>query len=61
METTLNVQFSKEKETKGTWRFKEDTEPGERGIVGSIYVLKSELEKLGNPQSILVMITAIAP
>jgi hypothetical protein len=61
VETTINVQFTKEKETKNAWRFAEDVESGrERGVVGTIYVLKSDLESLGNPNSIVVTITALS-
>jgi len=58
---SIVVQFTKDKETKGTWRFSEDVEEGrERGVVGSIYVLKSDLERLGDPNSIVVTITPVA-
>lgn len=61
MVDTLHIEFSKEKETKNAVRFAEDVEEGrERGIVGTIYVLKSDLEALGNPTSILVTITPLA-
>lgn len=60
MADTLVIEFTKEKETKNAVRFKEVLEAGvDRGIVGSIYVLKSNLEDLGNPERIAVTITAV--
>lgn len=57
---SIVVQFSKEKDTPGTRKFKEDVEAGrERGVVGSIYVLKPDLEKIGNPSTIVVTITPL--
>lgn len=45
----LTVEFSEsDRETKNAFRFKEDLPKGkERGDIGSIYVLKSALEKFG--------------
>ena len=57
MHPEIKLTFEKEKETTGTWRYKEVTKPGERGVVGSIYVLKSSLETLGNPDRIQVTIS----
>ena len=55
---SLNVSFTKEKETKNAVRFQEQVEEGrDRGVVGSIYVLKKDLEELGNPNAIIVTIT----
>lgn len=60
MTDSINVSFETEKETKNAIRFTEVLEDGrERGIVGSLYVLKSELEELGNPSNIIVTITAV--
>lgn len=58
MANSLNVQFTKEKETKNAVRFKEVTDR-ERGVVGTIYVLKTDLESLGNPDEIIVTITPV--
>ena len=52
----IELTFEVEKVTPGTKRFKEVTEPGERGVVGSIYVLKADLEKIGDPERIKVVI-----
>ena len=52
----IELTFEKDKETSGTNRFKEITEPGVRGTVGSIYVLKEDLTKIGNPTRIKVTI-----
>ncbi len=55
MEPELTVSFTKEKETKNAWRFKEVTDR-ERGVVGTLYVLKSDLEGLGDPNDITITI-----
>ena len=44
----------KEKETPGTWRYKEDKP--ERPM--TIYLTKEQVSELGNPKSIKVTITA---
>ncbi len=44
----------KEKETPGTWRFKENKE--DRPM--TIYLSKEHVKELGNPKSIKVTITA---
>jgi hypothetical protein len=44
----------KEKETPGTWRFKEDK--SDRPM--EIYLTKAQVGELGNPKSIKVTITA---
>ena len=44
----------KEKETPGTWRFKENKE--DRPM--TIYLSKEQVKKLGSPESIKVTITA---
>ena len=60
MADQLNVQFTREKETKNAVRFQEMVEDGrERGVVGSIYVLKSDLAEIGNPDKLLVTITKL--
>ena len=58
MPDTITLEFTKEKDTKNAVRFAEVTDL-DRGIVGSIYVLKSSLESLGNPTNIVVTITAV--
>jgi len=58
MHPEIRLTFKKDKETKGTWRFAEVlTEGQERGVVGSIYVLKSSLAELGDPETITVVIS----
>lgn len=57
---SLNIEFVKEKETKNAVRFTEVIEAGrERGVVGTIYILKKDLEKLDNPTAIVVTITPL--
>lgn len=53
----LTVLFRKDRETKNTVKFEEVVASGrERGVVGSIYILKSDLEKIGSPIEIMVTI-----
>ncbi len=59
MTDSLQVEFTKEKETKNAVRFTEVLGDRERGVVGTIYVLKTDLESLGNPDEIVVTITAV--
>jgi hypothetical protein len=58
-EGSLIVRFEHEKDTKNAVRFQEVLEAGrERGVVGNIYVLKSDLAMIGNPQKLVVTIDA---
>ena len=50
----MEIILSKEKETPGTWRFKENKE--ERPM--TIYLSKDQVKELGSPESIKVTITA---
>jgi len=50
----MELILSKEKETPGTWRYKEDKP--DRPL--SIYLTKEQVSELGNPTSIKVTITA---
>ncbi len=53
----LTVSFTKEKETKNAWRFKEVLEEDRlRGVVGTLYVMKGDLNRLGNPNDIVITI-----
>ncbi len=53
----LTVSFTKEKETKNAWRFKEVLADGrERGVVGTLYVMKGDLNRLGDPNDITITI-----
>ena len=57
MDTTIEVSFSRKKETPNAVQFQEIVAPGrQRGVCGSIYVLKSDLETLGNPDKITITI-----
>jgi hypothetical protein len=44
----LTLKFVSERETKSTWRFQEQHANSEP-IVGTLYVKKAALAKLGNP------------
>ena len=50
----MEIILTKEKETPGTWRYKENRE--DHPI--TIYLTKEQVKELGNPQSIKMIITA---
>jgi hypothetical protein len=50
----MEIILTKEKETPGTWRFKENKE--DRPM--TIYLSKVQVKELGSPESIKVTITA---
>ena len=50
----MEIILVKEKETPGTWRFKENKEDHQI----TIYLTKEQVKELGNPQSIKITITA---
>jgi hypothetical protein len=50
----MEIILTKEKETPGTWRYKEDKL--DRPM--TIYLTKEQVKELGNPKSIKVTITA---
>ncbi len=52
--TQMEIVLVKEKETPGTWRYKEKKE--DRPM--AIYLTKEQVKDLGDPQSIRVTITA---
>jgi hypothetical protein len=54
VEVKMEIILIKEKETPGTWRFKEDK--NDRPM--TVYLSKVQVRELGNPQSIKVTITA---
>jgi hypothetical protein len=47
----MQIQFTKDKETKGTFVYRED---GDNQKVGSLYLKKAAAEELGNPDKIKV-------
>jgi hypothetical protein len=55
----LTLTFTKERETKGTWRYAEDVEDAsQRPTIGTIYVLKTVLAEPGDPDKLTVTIQA---
>ena len=59
MSGELTVDFVKERDTKNAVRFQEVVaDDRERGIVGTLYVLKSDLAELGDPLQLQVKIKA---
>ena len=57
----MNIEFVKEKETAGTWRFKEvpDEDHQDRPAMGALYILKKDIKALGSPERVLVTITPV--
>jgi hypothetical protein len=52
----LVVKFTKERATKNTVRFNEDTPPDQDVAVGALYVKKAAYAALGNPTALTVTI-----
>jgi len=50
----MEIVLVKEKETPGTWRFKEDKEDHPM----TIYLTKDQVKELGSPKSIKITIAA---
>lgn len=57
--TTLTVTFSRERETPNTIRFSEDVKKGIRPFIGTLYLLKSECEAIGDPDKLSVTVKAV--
>lgn len=56
----LVLEFTFEKDTPGTNRFKEDNVPeGERGAIGTLYITKKAVAKMTNTRRIRVTIEGI--
>lgn len=51
------VTFTREKETPGTVRFKEDGDPADHKV-GTLYLKKKAAADLGDPESLTVTIEA---
>ena len=51
----MELTFKKDKETKNTVRY---AEQGDEPVVGTLYLQKSAVEKLGNPDTLKVTIEA---
>lgn len=58
----MNIQFAVERDTKNATRFQEILEPGQtRGIVGTLYVLKSALAELEGYDPAKGLVVTITP
>lgn len=53
--TSIVVKFTKEKETKGTWKYQEEGDSANHKV-GTLYLRKSTVEKLGNPEALQIEI-----
>lgn len=56
VDTRIEATFGKTRETKNAVRFEEETDNSERGVIGNIYVLKVNWEKMGSPERIAVFV-----
>jgi hypothetical protein len=54
-EKAINIAFTKKKETKGTWVFEADDSSA---VVTTVYVKKSGITLLKNPNSIVLTLRA---
>lgn len=54
----LTLSFERDKETKNTVRFSEMPDGRERGIVGMLYLHKSQDNEFGQPTTLTVTISA---
>jgi hypothetical protein len=53
-ETRVEIILTKDKETPGTWRYKEQKEDHPL----TIYLTKEQVQELGSPESIKITVTA---
>jgi len=53
----LALRFERERETKNTVRYQELAQEGEQ-VVGTLYVRKAELARLGDPDALTVVVRA---
>lgn len=53
---SVSAEFTQDRETKGTFRFREDEEDKANQVMGSAYLKKEAAAKLGNPESITITI-----
>lgn len=58
MAKELTATFVQERETKNTVRFIEEESPDGPPIVGTLYVQKYALRRLGNPTKVILTIKA---
>ena len=55
----LEITFKRERETKNTVRYEEEaSESGEPPVVGTLYLQKWALKRLGDPEIIRVVVEA---
>lgn len=55
----IEIEFQRERETKNTIRFEEvESQSGEPPVVGSLYLQKWAVKRLGDPQKIRVTVDA---
>jgi hypothetical protein len=55
MPDELTLRFERERETKNTIRYQELAEDSEY-VVGSLYVRKAELARLGDPHELTIIV-----
>lgn len=55
----IEVKLRKERETKNTVRFEEiESESGEPPVIGTLYLQKWALKRIGNPDTVVVVVKA---
>lgn len=54
---SITVEFVKERETKGTWRYQEVPPENAEAVIGTLYVRKFALADVGVPERFTVTIT----
>ena len=55
----IEVEFRRERETKNTIRFEEvESESGDPPVIGSLYLQKWAVKRLGDPQKLKVTVDA---
>lgn len=54
--TNISLNFIKERETKGTWRYAEEVEDGGDAVVGTLYLKNHAVATLGHPETLTVII-----
>lgn len=60
MADQVEILLKKERETKNTVRYEEvESESGEPPVIGTLYVQKWALKRLGSPEQIRVTIEAV--
>ena len=55
------ITMRKEKETLRTWRYNEDIVIGDQPMIGKIYIKKTTLKEMGDPETMIVSLNGCYP